>query len=92
MNAIVESDTPLTVDSHVHDNSDTMPELVESSVSSQISRYSFATPMIEDEIDHEIIDSSVITSCRSSKSPRVGYDFLVVPTESSSSELSSSLL
>ena len=39
-----------------------MPELVVSSVSSHISRYSFATPLIEDEIDHETVDSSDITS------------------------------
>ena len=38
VNVIIESGTPLTVDAHVHDNSDSTLELVESSVSSQISR------------------------------------------------------
>jgi len=42
-NLIVESDTLLTVDAHVHDISDSAPELVESSVSSQISTYLFTT-------------------------------------------------
>ena len=50
MNAIVESGTPLTVDAHVHDTSDSASELVESNVSSQISKYSFATPLIENEM------------------------------------------
>ena len=62
VDAIVESDTPLIVDAHVHDNSDIVPELVESNVSSQLSRYSFATHVIEGEIDHETSNSSVITS------------------------------
>ena len=34
---IVEADTPLTIDAHIHDTSDFAPELVESSVSNQIS-------------------------------------------------------
>jgi len=32
VDAIVESDTSLTINAHVHDNSDTAPESVESSV------------------------------------------------------------
>ena len=36
------------------------PELAESSVSSQISRYSFVTPLIEDDIEHETVDLNVI--------------------------------
>jgi len=36
VNVIVESGIPLTVNAHVHDTSDSTPELVESSVSSQI--------------------------------------------------------
>ena len=43
MNVIVECGTPLTVDTHVHDTNDVASELVESSISSQISRYSFHT-------------------------------------------------
>ena len=88
MDVKVESDTPLTVDAHIHDTSDFASELVEFSVSNQNSKYSFATPLIEDEIDHETIDSSVITLIRPSESPRVDYDFMVVHTKSSSSESS----
>ena len=59
VDAIVESGTPLTVDAHVHDTRDSAPELMKSSVSSQISRYLFAI-LIEDEIDHVTVDSSVV--------------------------------
>jgi len=54
VDATVESGTP-TVDAYVHDTSDSALELVEFSVSSQIFRYSFVTPLIEDEIDHETV-------------------------------------
>jgi len=37
MKAMVESGTPLIVDTHVHDTRDSAPELVESSISTQIS-------------------------------------------------------
>ena len=78
--AIVESGTPLIVDTHVHDTSDFVPELVESSISSKIFRYSFVTPLIEDEMNHKTVDSSVVTSSKSSKSPRDDYVFTVIPT------------
>ena len=65
---------------------------MESSVSSQISRYSFVTHLIDDEIDHETVDSSVITSSGPSESPHVDYSFMVLPTESFSSDHQSSLL
>jgi len=48
--------------------------------------------LIEHEIDHETIDSSVITSSGPSKSSRDDYVFMVVPTESSSSESSEFLV
>ena len=48
VNVLVDSRTPLIVDAHVPDTSDSASELVESSVSSQISKYSFASPLIED--------------------------------------------
>ena len=92
MDAIVESGTPLTVDAHVHHTSDSAPELLESSVSSQVSRYSFATHLIENESDHETVDSSIVTFSGPYESPRVDYDFMVVPTESSSSESSEFLV
>ena len=38
--------------------------------------------MIHDEIDHETVDSNVITSSGPSESLCVDYDFMVVPTES----------
>jgi len=73
---IVESGTPLTVDAHVHDTNDIAPELIEFS---QISRYSFVTLLIEDEIDHETVNSSVVTSSGPSESSRVDSGFMVVP-------------
>jgi len=59
---------------------------VKFSVSSQISRYSFATSLIEDEIDHETVDSSVVIYSWPSEFPSTDYVFMVNPTESSSSE------
>jgi len=38
VDVIIKFSTPLTVDVHVHDTSDSTPKLVESSVSSQIHR------------------------------------------------------
>jgi len=88
VDAVIESGTTLTVDTHVHDTSDFVPKLVESSGSSQIFRYLFVTHLIEDEIDHDTIYSSVVTSSGPSESPRVDYDFMVIPSELSSSESS----
>ena len=88
VDAMVKSSIPLTVNTHVHDTSNSAPGLVDSSVSNQIYRYSFVTPLIEDKIKHEIIDSSIITSSRPSGFPRDDYVFMVVPIKSSSSESS----
>jgi len=88
VDVIVESDTLLIIDAHVHNTSDSAPELMESSVSSQIFRYSFVIPLIKDEIDHETVDSSVVISSGPSESPHVDYGFIIVPTESSSNESS----
>jgi len=52
----------------------------------RIFSYSFATPLIEDEIDHETVDSSIVTSSGLSKSSCIDYDFMVIPTDSFSSE------
>ena len=68
MDAMVESGITLTVDDHIHDTSDFALELVEFSVSSQIFRYSFVTPLIENGIDHETVDPSIITSSEPSSS------------------------
>jgi len=64
------------------------PELVKFSVSSQIFRYSFITPLIENEIDHETVNSNIVTSSEPSESRHADYGFIVVPTESSSSKSS----
>ena len=66
---------------------ESMLELAESSISSQIFRYSFATLLIEDDIEHETTDSSTITSSEPSESSCVEYDFMVISIDSSSSEL-----
>jgi len=40
-----------------------------------VSRYALATPMIEDGIEHETVDTSVVTSSKpsESRSPRADY-------------------
>ena len=65
---------------------------MESSVSSQISMYSFASPLIEDGIEHETVDSSIIISSGPSESSRAEYSFMVVPIDSSSSKSSEFLV
>jgi len=40
--------------------------------------------LIEDEIDHETVDSSIVTSSEPSKYPGADYVFVVVLIESSS--------
>jgi len=44
--------------------------------------------LIKDEIDHEKVDSSVVTSSGPSESSRADYGFIVIHTDSSSSESS----
>ena len=83
---IVESSTLLDVDAHAHDISEFAPELAESSVSSQIFRYSFARPLIENDIEHERVESSVVISSGSSEFPRDQYSFTTVSIDSSSNE------
>ena len=51
-------------------------------------RYSFAKLLIEDEIDHETVDSRIVTSSEPFEFSRADYVFMVVPTESTSSESS----
>ena len=60
VDAIVESGTPLDIDAYAHDIIEFAPELAKSSVSNQISRYSFATPLIENNIEHETVDFNVL--------------------------------
>jgi len=66
--AIAESGTSLDVDTHAHAISESAPKLADSNVSSQIFRYSFTTPLIEEDIEHETVDSSVVTSSVPSES------------------------
>ena len=87
MNAIVKSGTPLVFEAHIHDTRDFALESMESSVSSQISRYSFVTRLIENEIDHETVDFSIVTSSGPFEFLHADYGFMVVPTMSSSNEL-----
>jgi len=61
VDVVVESGTPLDVDAHAHDISESAPELAESSVSSQFFMYSFVAPLIEEDIKYETVDSSVVT-------------------------------
>ena len=51
-------------------------------------RYSFAKLLIEDEIDHETVDSRIVTSSGPFEFSRADYVFMVVPIESTSSESS----
>jgi len=48
----------------------------------------YVTSLIKEKIDHYTVDSNVITFSGSSEFPRNGYDFMIIPTELSSSELS----
>ena len=57
----IESGTTLDIVAHAYDINKSAPELAESSISSQISRYLFVTPLIEDDIEHETVNSSVVT-------------------------------
>jgi len=43
--------------------------------------------LIEDDIEHEKVDSSVIISKGPFESPRADYNFMIVPIDSSSNEL-----
>ena len=44
---------------------------------SQISRYSFITCLIKDDIEHETVDSSVVISSGPSEYPRAEFFFMV---------------
>ena len=88
VDVIVESDISLTVDAHDQNVSDSAPEVMKYNISTQVFRYSFVTLLIENEIDHETVDFSVVISSVSSESPRADYDLMIVPTASFSSESS----
>ena len=54
---------------HENDTNDSEHVLVKSNMSIQVVRYLLATPMIKDEIEYEIVATSVVTSSNSSESP-----------------------
>ena len=72
VDALMESSTPISHDIYVHedDTSDSKHVLVDSSMLVQVARYSLATLMIEDEIEHKTVATSIITSSKSLRSPR----------------------
>jgi len=43
--------------------------------------------LIEDDIEHKTVNSSIVTSSEPSKSPYADYGFMVIPIYSSSNEL-----
>jgi len=87
--ALVESSTLILDDVDVSEDatSDFEHVLVESSMLVQVVRYSLAITSIEDRIELEIVDTSVVTSSKSSEFSRIDCDFVVAPNFSSSSEL-----
>jgi len=42
--------------------------------------------LIENDIEHKTVDSSVVTSSGPAESPNADYDFMIVQTDSPSSE------
>ena len=55
-------------------------------MSVQVVRYSLAIHMIEEKIEHEIVDISVVTSNKKSDLSRAGCGCVVAPNFFSSSE------
>ena len=66
--------TPIPNDIYVREDDASGSEhvLVESSMLVEVARYSLATHVIVDRIEHEIGATSVITSKYASESPRAG--------------------
>ena len=64
MDVLVESSTSIPDDIYVLENDTSYHEhvLVESSILIHVARYSLITPMIEDEIEYEIVITSIVTS------------------------------
>ena len=52
----------------------------------QVVRYSLVIPMIEDRIEHETFDTSVVTSSKPSEFFCANCDYVVTPNFSSSSK------
>jgi len=71
----MESSTFIPDDIYVHedDTSDSEHILIESSMSTQIARYSLTTPMIENKIEHETVIFSVVISYKPLEFPCADY-------------------
>jgi len=67
--ALLKSSTPILDDTDVSedDTSDSKHILVESNMPVQVARYSLVIPVIEDGIEHEIVDTSVVLSSKPSE-------------------------
>ena len=83
-----KSITPIPdgIDVSKDDTSDFEHVLVESSMSVQVVGYSLVIPMIEDRIEHETFDTSVVTSSKPYEFSCADCDYVVAPYFYSSSE------
>ena len=72
VDVLMESST-LILDIYIHedDTSNFEHVLLDSRMHVQVARYSLATPMIEDGIEHETVATSIVTSSKPLESPRV---------------------
>jgi len=52
----------------------------------QVAGHSFVIPMIEDGIEHETVDTSIITSSKPSEFSRADCGYVITPNFSSCSE------
>ena len=50
---------------------------MESSIHVQVAKYSLAIPMIEDEIEHETVDTSVVTCSNPLEFSRAGCGYVI---------------
>ena len=87
--ALVESRTLIhdDIDVSEDDTSDFEHVLVKFTMSVQVARFSLAIPMIEDEIENETVDTSVVTSSKPYEFSRADCGYMVPSNFSSSSEL-----
>ena len=75
VDTLAESSTSIPNDIYIHEDdiSDSEYALVKYSMSEQVARCSLVIPIIEDEIEYEIVATSVITSSKSLESPCAEY-------------------
>jgi len=84
---LVESSSPIPDDINVleDDTSGLEHVLVESCMHLHVARYSLVRPMIEVGIEHETVDTSIVTSSKPSKFSRADRGYMVAPNFFSSS-------